>query len=72
MSEYSKGGIVGGSVRVTMVPQSRPPGGGGDWHVVYADECIISGDMVCRRDDAWHKAADVPPNVWICLAHPAA
>jgi hypothetical protein len=69
MSEYDEGGYIGGTVSVRMVAEVRPTGGG-DLLRIYADECFIGLDGVCRRGDDLHRAVDIDPErFWTCLAH---
>ncbi len=68
---FASGGIVGGDGAIlTAVPEMRPAVGG-KMGTVYADECFISSDGLCRRSDPWHQAATLSSErTWICLTHP--
>ena len=67
---YSQGGLIPGpGVTMRMVPESRPEVGS-DRHVIYSDECFISGDGACVRSDEAHCSATIPSDrFWICPAH---
>lgn len=68
-SVFQPGGVVKGSIQVRMVPEERPAVGG-ELAVMYADECIVGSNGLCRRSDTWHRTVRIASErPWVCLAH---
>lgn len=81
MPEFSKGGIIHGEVNIFIKMVTYPSWYGGTsslgngMFVMYADECLIGIDKVCRRKDEMHRRfapGDYPQGqwrFWFCPIH---
>lgn len=66
--KFAKGGLFPSGERTVRFVAIPAPDGGGSLDLVYADECIIGTDRVCRRRDRMHADQHpLPPGIsWVC------
>jgi len=73
MSEFSRGGPIGGPRGPVQIEVMRGPRREAVDPVLlslYEDECIINRHRVCTREDPGHASLPIPDDrFWRCPAH---